>query len=209
MKTITLISTVHKEMGRCNADELCEILEGITPDVIFVEALDETYSHYEKSLVSFGVYHKKLEIKAIQKYSKTTAKYVPVLDRELSQPFYKKYNVVCENEELQRLIDNLNSLAAEYGFSFLNSAESITLHDEMRQLESSLLNSNELDQAANEAIDAYENSMLERIYSYCRENEFNRAVFMCGSAHRKSIIKKLERFKAQETGDVSWIVFQG
>jgi hypothetical protein len=30
---------------------------------------------------------------------------------------------------------------------------------------------------------------------------------MCGVAHRKSIIEKIERFEAQEEIDLSWIIF--
>jgi len=41
MPNITLISTVHKEIGKCNADELCEIIEKISPEVIFLEALEK------------------------------------------------------------------------------------------------------------------------------------------------------------------------
>ena len=32
---ITFISTVHKEIGKCNADELCSILVKERPDVVF------------------------------------------------------------------------------------------------------------------------------------------------------------------------------
>ena len=61
MKKITFISTVHKGIGKCNADELYNILNEICPDVIFFEALDETYSKYEEMLFSqSGVYYKKL-----------------------------------------------------------------------------------------------------------------------------------------------------
>ncbi len=82
MHNITFISTVHEENGKCNADELHKIIKKISPEVVFFEALEETYSKYENSMfLSFGVFHKKLEISAIQKYScNTTFKYIPVLD---------------------------------------------------------------------------------------------------------------------------------
>ncbi|MBD3615369.1 MAG: hypothetical protein HUJ22_02265 [Gracilimonas sp.] len=209
MPNITLISTVHKEIGKCNADELCEIIERISPEVIFLEALEKTYSDYEESLFSsFGIFHKKLEISAIQKYGfNTSFKYIPVLDNGLSDSFEKKYNIVCEKKELQILIDNFDSLAAEHGFKFLNSVESIKLHDEMRMLEERLLSESEINKVANEDIDTYENSMIRNIYSYCKTSKFNTAIFMCGVAHRKSIIEKIEKFKAQEEIDLSWIIF--
>jgi len=209
MHNITLISTVHEEVGKCNTDELCEIIEKISPEVIFLEALEKTYSDYENLMFSsFGIFHKKLEISAIQKYGVNTSfKYIPVLDNGLSDSFEKKYSIVCENREMQKLIDNFDSLAAEHGFKFLNSVESIKLHDEMRMLEKRLLNESEISKVANEDIDAYENSMIGNINSYCKTNKFNTAIFMCGVAHRKSIIEKIEKFKAQEEIDLSWIIF--
>lgn len=110
MYNITFISTVHIETGKCNADELYKIIKKINPQVIFLEALQETYSEYDKLLFSsFGVYHTRLEISAIQKYSfNASFEYIPTLDNGLSDAFNKKYNIVCENIELQKLIDNFN-----------------------------------------------------------------------------------------------------
>lgn len=77
----------------------------------------------------------------------------------------------------------------------------------MRMLENRLLNRNELDEAVNAEIDTYENTMIRNIYSYCRVNRFEKAVFMCGSAHRQSIIEKIRRFNSKEKMDVKWIVY--
>jgi hypothetical protein len=209
MNKITLISTVHKEIGKCNSDQLCEIIEKIGPEVIFLEALENTYSKYDKMRhSSFGVLHKKLELSAIQKYSiKTSFDYVPVLDNGLSDSFEKKYDIVCEKRELQDLIDNFNFFAAEHGFTFLNSIDSIKLHEEMRMLEKRLLNETEVEKVVKEDIDAYENSMLRNINSYCKNKKFIKAIFMCGVAHRKSIIEKIEKYKVQEETNVSWTIF--
>ena len=70
MHHITFISTIHKEIGNCSVEELYKIIEKLSPEVIFLEAVDETYSGYENHLFStYGVYHKKLELAAIQKYN--------------------------------------------------------------------------------------------------------------------------------------------
>lgn len=202
---IILISTRHKEIGKCNADELCGIIEKIRPEVIFLEALHETYSSYDTTLLSFGIYHRQLEIKALQKYgSKASFTYVPVLDSELSEALEEKFAIVCENRELQKLIDNYNSLVQENGFEFLNSDLSVMLHEEMRILECRLMNGNELSKVADKDVDEYENSMLRNIYSYSKDSEFNTAIFMCGSAHRKSIIEKI---KAQEEATPNWTFY--
>ena len=33
--------------------------------------------------------------------------------------------------------------------------------------------------------------MLKNIYNYSKENQFNKAIFLIGSAHKNSIIKRL------------------
>ena len=209
MRHITFISTIHKEIGKCNAKELYKIIDKLSPEVIFLEAIDETYSEYEKYLLStYGVYHKKLEISAIQKYNHNTSfQYVPVCENGLSDAFHKKIKLVCQNRELQKLIDNFNYLAAENGFEFLNSLECINLQEEMRVLESRILNNNEMDKTVKADIESYEKSMIQNIYSYCNNNHFSSAIFMCGAAHRKSIIEKIEKSKIEEQVNLSWTIF--
>jgi len=209
MHKITFISTIHNEIGNCNADELFNIIGKLNPEVIFLEALDETYTNYQKKMFSsFGIYHNKLEIKAIQKYScKTSFNYIPVLNKALSNAFEIKYNSVIENVELQRLLDKFNSLASKHGFRFLNSGESIILQEEMRLFENSLLKDSDLHKAVSEDIDAYENSMIKNIYSYCRNNQFDKAIFMCGVAHRKSIIEKVREINTQEEMSLNWVIY--
>jgi hypothetical protein len=209
MHNIIFISTIHKEIGKCNADELCMIIETLKPDVIFLEAVDETYSAYENHLFStYGVYHKKLELSAIQKYNHTHSfDYVPVCENYLSAAFHKKSRIVSENRDLQKLIDNSISLAETYGFNFLNSLESINLQEEMRMLESQILSDSDLDRKVKEDIDAYENPMIQNIYLYCKNHQFNTAIFMCGAAHRKSIIEKIQKVNAQEHLKLNWTVF--
>ena len=209
MHNITFISTIHGEIGECNADTLHKIIEKLSPEVVFLEALEDTYTKYERNLfLSFGVYHKKLEISAIQKYSSNaTFNYIPVLDIGLYDAFDKKYNIVGQNIEFQKLLNNFNSLAKKNGFQFLNSVESVRLQDEMRMLENNLLNDSEINKAAIENIDTYENSMIRNIYSYCKNNQFNKAIFMCGVAHRKSIIKKINKCNTEEGINLNWTIF--
>jgi len=49
---ITLISTVHKEIGKCISFELSKIIESIKPDVIFLEAFENSYTNYHNMLLS-------------------------------------------------------------------------------------------------------------------------------------------------------------
>jgi hypothetical protein len=210
MHNIIFISTIHKEIGKCNAEELYRIIKRLSPEVIFLEAVDETYSTYEHHLFStYGVYHQKLELSAIQKYHQTHSfEYVPVCENYLSEAFHQKNKIVCENRDLQILIDKSISFAATYGFNFLNSLESMNLQEEMRMLESQILASSDLDKIVRADIEVYENPMIQNIYSYCKTHKFDKAVFMCGAAHRKSIIEKISKFNAQEETTLSWTVFE-
>lgn len=133
MYNITLLSTVHKEIGKCNSEELYKIFQSISPDVIFLEAFENSYSQYHQMLFSqFGVYQERLEIKAIQAYSQNHAfEYVPVLDIGLSDEFETKLEIVSQNIDYQRLLDNYISVEKENGFQFLNSEEQIAYQELM------------------------------------------------------------------------------
>lgn len=210
MYHITFISTTHRENGHCNANELCKIIEELAPEVIFLEALKDTYSKYEQYLFSeFGIFHKQLEIESLQKYCyKSSFEYVPVLDDGMSEAFDKKYEVATQNIELQNKIENFNAFSAKSGFQFLNSDFSIQLHEDMRTFENKILSDNRLNKDAIDAIDAYENLMLENIYSYCKTNTFSKAIFMCGVAHRKSIAEKIREFNAKDEIVLDWHVLR-
>lgn len=209
MNTTTFICTVHEDKGMCNADELYAILENINPEVVFLEAIDETYSNYDKQLFSlFQVYHKKLEIAAIQKYTlKKSFSYIPVLDEGLSNTFDITYNSLPENTDFETLLTNFNKIASKEGFQFLNSAESMRLQEEMRTLEKILLNNSELYNINKANIDEYENSMIKNIYSICKDTQFENAVFMCGVAHRKSIIEKIKNINTKENPNINWVIY--
>jgi hypothetical protein len=206
---ITLISTIHKEIGKCNSEELSKIIESLNPDIIFLEANENSYSKYHDILLSqFGVYQERLEIKALQIYRQNhTFKYVPVLDTELSYEFDTKLEVLSNNKEYRSLWDNYLSLEAEYGFQYINSKKQITYLQQIKELEKGILGNNDLHHKVNENIDAYEFSMLRNIYLFCKDNSFETAIFMCGAAHRKTIIQKIKEFQMKENINISWTFY--
>jgi predicted ferric reductase len=67
------------------------------------------------------------------------------------------------------------------------------LQEEMRQLENLIIDNENFHQKVNDSIDEYENSMLRNIYSFYNEKSFQKAIFMCGAAHRKSISEKIKK----------------
>lgn len=174
--------------------------------MVFLEALESTYSEYQQmKYLTFGVYHEKLEIKAIQNsIHDGTLKYKPVLDFGLSETFEMKCDLLRQFLDHQLLLREFNSKASTYGFSFLNSKEAIAHQDELRTLEEKLLHNPELHQEVQENIDAYENNMIKNISAYCRENPFEKAVFMCGVAHRRSMIEKIRSNKEMLDLEIDW-----
>lgn len=209
MYNITLLSTVHKEIGKCNSEELYKILQSISPDVIFLEAFENSYSQYHQMLFSqFGVYQERLEIKAIQAYSQNHAfEYVPVLDIGLSDEFETKLEIVSQNIDYQRLLDNYISVEKENGFQFLNSEEQIAYQELMRELENRIIDNTIMHQKADESMDAYEHSMLRNVYTFCQDNSFKSAIFMCGAGHRKTITQKIKEYELKENMKLNWTFY--
>lgn len=212
MQRVTLISTIHSENGICNSDELSNIISELNPEIIFLEALKDTYSPYEQSnFKNFAVLHSKLEISAIQKYSLVNNSfiYIPVLDDELKSSFEKKYNIVCQNQEFQVMLNDFNIKAKSLGFSFINSEEASILQTAMRNFENQLLGKNSINTEAINDIEKYEYNMLHNIYSYIQTHDFHNAIFMCGAAHRLSIIKKIKNFQIKSNSGVNWYYWTG
>ena len=192
---IVLISTVHKEIGKCNPEELYKIIESINPDVIFLEEFENNYTKYDQMKFSqFGIYNERLELKTLQNYSLNHSyEYVPVLDIGLSNEFEEKIKIASKNVDYKRLFYNYTILERDGGFEFLNSNKSLVLQEEMRQLENLIIDNENFHQKVNDSIDEYENSMLRNIYSFYNEKSFQKAIFMCGAAHRKSISEKIKK----------------
>ncbi len=209
MHQITFISTVHENTGFCNADELHEILVRIKPEVVFLEELESNYSEKEhSSFLITSALHTRLELAALQKLSlEHLFDYIPVLDEGLSDYFDAKYNNIQPNKELNNLSDVLMSNVGSRGFDYLNCNDIMELHRRMRKLENELITDKSLITEFDKGIDEYENSMLKNIYSYCENNSFERAVFMCGSAHRESLIKKFDEFNSNPKVKIDWVFY--
>src|SRR5690606_39983925 len=91
-------------------------------------------------------------------------------------------------------------LMAQEGFAYLNNEKCSGLIDKKKVAEKNLMgfeiNKNTLFRiykSFHEGQDNRENAMLQNIYNYSNENQYNQAVFLIGSAHRNSIIQKITR----------------
>ena len=209
MKTVSLICTVHEEFGKANVHELHAILERIGPEVAFIEVP----AAWGRERVDN---HRGLESSALLKYREThSLSLIPV---DLSTPTASYFRdserlfnyIERVSKQYCQLLDNNKANMAEAGFSYLNGVlhESIQseIHDEvLRILEM------RGDPSLTQAYEAWriqddlrEIEMISNIEKYGRENEFGRAVFLVGAAHRSSIIRKLgERVLSGLTG-IRW-----
>jgi len=88
MYNITLISTFHTEMGKCNSDELYKIIQSISPEIIFeelpVRAFDIIYSREFSD--------EPLEVKCIKKYLQNhNIEHIPV-DIDIDERLTNNYS---------------------------------------------------------------------------------------------------------------------
>lgn len=215
MYNITLISTEHRESGKCNSDELYKIIETLNPDVIFEEETnDEKFQEYYNKENSFN----SLEVQSIKKFIQNhNIKHIPVdiktnfNYREWDYMFetFKKYNVY------KQTIKEHCELRDKDGFSYLNSEKCMELFDKMKTTERQLIefsgiNRDELLRIYNsfhKEHDNREDAMLLNIYNYSKQNQYNQAVFLLGYAHRKSIIEKIRKYEPTENFKLNWTFY--
>jgi hypothetical protein len=218
MHNITLICTRHHDIGKCNSHELYRIIEDINPEVIFEEMPPSYFGKYylDKS-------RSNLESNAINKYKeKYKIEQVPVDSEDMpSKDFFYNYKRVINRIEgltdingftLRNQIDAKKAYSEKYGFEFLNSIYYINLDEEIdNAIENSLrnLNDEELSNAFKlwkEYAEMRENHMLKNIYKYSEENCYERAIFLIGASHRKSIIEKISECQKTQKVKLNWII---
>lgn len=219
MYNITLICTKHKECGNCNSMELHKIIKEICPEIIFEEL---SYSHFdkaykEKSLIT-------LETNAIKKYLQNhKIEHIPVDTYNLPNSYYKDLeymykrilnnNKIIESRDLRNLLDKQSLLISRNGFSYLNSNQNDELFGVFKILKERILNiiNDEnlfrIARLEKEVIEIREREIINNIYNYSKEHIYNQALLFIGSGHRKSIIKKIEKFEIQEKIKLNWILY--
>jgi len=212
MHNISLVSTLHSELGKCNADELYKIIEQINPDVVFEELTPYLYDMvYIK-----GFYDESapLELKCISNYKlQHNIKNIPVdievnstLSNDVNRilALFSKYDIYKEiNIELKEKIEL-------EGFDFLNSNECADLFEKQRRVERKIVevvnnkHLNRIYKSFYEDQDFREIIMLNTIYTYSKLNNYNQAVFLIGAGHRSSIISKIKEYQLKEEIKLNW-----
>jgi pheromone shutdown protein TraB len=217
MHNITLIGTFHSENEKCNSDELYKIIKSISPEVIFEELPNNLFDRfYNGNQIS----DEPLEVKCIKKYLQNhNIKHIPVdidvspklSSSEINYMFdtFRKYDVY------RKLDNEQNLLTAQYGFAYLNSNKCSELFDKKKITEKNLMgfeiNKNilfHIYKLFHEEQDNRENEMLKNIYNYSKENQYNQAVFLIGSAHRNSLMQKITEYETKNKIKLNWTFYK-
>ena len=97
-----------------------------------------------------------------------------------------------------------------YGFRYANSNDSIVIQNEIEDsIEKGLrkINDEKLFQIHKEWIrvnEQRENEMIQNIYNYSKQQPFDKAIFMIGFAHRKSVIQKITEYENKSEIKLNW-----
>ena len=197
---IILIGTNHTNKGNCNHIELLKIIERIKPNVIFEERRPSTYDDYYKNKTSNS-----LESDAILLYLENNNVIQVLVDYDTmpDTSFFNNdkmmhYQLEKRSRGYRYLIDTNSALVAQYGFKYINSNDCLNLNKALYiEIEETLkfINKEELfpiRRAWVEHEELRDNTMMTNIYNYCRDNNFSTGIFLTGTTHRESIIKKYQ-----------------
>lgn len=216
MYNITLICTNHKEHGKCNSNELYKIIERINPELIFEEIPPFRFdAYYKEQSIST------LETNAIKKYSQNhKIGQCPVDDYDLTKidkkdiDCMKRFNTIFNNNiEYNSLAEERDFWTYQHGFMFLNSKQCDELFDRLLIIEETIIkNINDeylsyVFKLFDELMNNRENKMISNIYNYSKEHSYDKAIFTVGAGHRKSIIKKIEKYETQEKIKLNWMLY--
>src|SRR5882672_1331315 len=120
MHKITLVCSVHREKGLCNAEELLKILRAIEPEAIFVEWRPSEWDFYYK----LG----NVDAHAIARYREYKLfQTVPVDRYDMPQNLLAEMRdfeawMIQTSQEFQELMERENDSVQQEGFKHLSSA---------------------------------------------------------------------------------------
>ena len=213
MKRVSLVGTVHKEKGLASPSALLAILEGIRPEVLFLEASSEASGDY---LNATG---KDLESAAVSRYREIH--HVDLVPVDLPIPDAELFQFVGDNEylfktierrspEYCRLVDEYSQEVRAHGFAYLNSERCSTHWSKVREAELAAIEElayprlTELYERWIGTNELREKHMMKSIEDYCRKTTFSNGVFLVGAAHRQSLIDKSREQRGADSSTIQW-----
>jgi len=213
MYNITIIFSMHLEIGKCNSRELYNIIENENPEIIFEEFdINRIEDEYYKN--GHFKYQKgsSVETFAVMNYlERNKVVYIPVDTYEITYFPTEMYNKISiASEEYDELFKRNILLSSEHGFSYLNSMECCDLLEKMHSIEIEVINKSN-DKKLLEDYKAWQlitenrdNEMLKNIYNYSKNHSYNNSIFIVGAEHRKSILDKIKDYNVKETIKINW-----
>lgn len=123
---------------------------------------------------------------------------------------FSRHDVVYRQLELE-----CKSKTELHGFDFLNSIDYSNIVAKMKLREEQLIEENVLGRydmqlildAFNNEIDDREMHMLQNIYDYSKNHEYEQAVFLLGARHRSSILEKIAVFHESSSLQLNWKLY--
>ena len=210
MKRVSLVGTVHQEMGLANVSELQAILERIRPEVIFLEipfaALDDFLDGRRWNLESSaaGRYRDLHHVELVPVDLPTPEEDFFRSIRYLNETV-KRTSAVCS-----RLFYRDSRDVSTHGVVYLNSERCSKLWSDLYEAmlatieelgDPGLLEIYETFRHTNELRDK---AMLKRVEAYSTQNHFDKGVLLVGAAHRRSIIDKSRMGCGDRMPTVQW-----
>ena len=209
MYEITILFSFHMQNGRCNPSELFRIIETISPEVIF----EELPLYVFEEIYAEGNNPKTVEATTIKEYHKIyQVEHVPVdtYEKNLTDLF-EGFDLIGEkNNEYIKLLNQQMEMISREGYAFLNSTDFDELMDEIHFIEENFLSEVNDNKLTNQYLAEKEmhlnrdNEMIRNIYNYSKLNRFNKALFLCGAEHRKSIVKLISQYEEREGFKLNW-----
>jgi hypothetical protein len=211
MRRVSLVGTIHEEIGPANDFELHAILERIRPEVIFLEvpvvALDDYYVTCSQ---------RNLESIAVRRFRQDhQVRLVPVDLPTPTREFFEsteslRMTMRAESPEYRRLMTWDRNCITRYGFAYLNSEYCSKLwSDVYQEMQSTITRLGsaglvEVFELWKETNDLREKGMMKNIEEHCRSDVFDKGTFLVGASHRQPIIDKSRQPPFVDSASVQW-----
>jgi len=215
---VTVIFSRHESEGNCSSDVLCEIITRVKPDIMFEELSEANFerAYFKNTLSTFEVW-------AIRTYLLThSVTHIPVDTFDLPDNYDENldflYNQVIHraglhSSDFKNFHEQMTSIVDRHGFPLLNHDSNELLFEKRAELIEHALNAlndpklYELARLEKEVIEKREETILDTIYRYSLENDYERGLMLIGSGHRKSIMQKVAERSKTEKLKISWQYF--
>ena len=204
---------MHMQIGKCNSEELYNIIEKEKPEVIFEEFdICRTEDVYYKNGHYKYQQNCSPETEAIMKYlEKNNVKHIPVdlCESSINPPnIYSRLSSVCI--EYENMVKENYILSCQNGFPYLNSEECSETLEKILEFEKRIIkqlaeeNLTETYRLWRSTADNRDKEMLKNIYDYSSKHNYTNAIFIIGAEHKKSILNKINEFNSKYNIEINW-----